>query len=269
VTEAATTTEPKKIVHFASSKERCWEIFRKHYPDYVGPDQRYRAAMDRVLRTDLPVLDAGCGRGMEYAKLLAPRAKGAIAFDYGRDRVAVERGERIIPVVGDLANLALADGCVGTIVTRSVLEHLEFPERVFSEFTRVLAPGGSIVAMAPNFYDYASIVSRLTPHSFHQWLVPKVVGNEEEDVFPTFYRANTRSKIRKLAQQNGLEVLRVETFCQYPVYLMFSPLLFRVGVAYEKWITRHESFAGLRGWLLTVLRKPDHAASAPKHGASK
>jgi SAM-dependent methyltransferase len=255
VTPAETAAQPK-VVHFARSKEKCWEIFRRHYPNYVGPDARYQRTIQGVLRSELPVLDAGCGRGMDYARLLAPHVKGAIAFDYGRERARLDGGAKVLPVCGDLAHLTLADACVGTIVTRSVLEHLEFPEKVFAEFRRVLAPGGHVVAMAPNFYDYASIVSRLTPHSFHTWLVPKVVGNEEEDVFPTFYRANTRGGLRRLAADAGLEVVSIETFCQYPVYLMFSPLLFRLGVAYEKWIERHESLAGLRGWILTVLRKP-------------
>ncbi len=259
MTDATTVTLQEKPVAFAAAKERCWRIFRRHYPDYVGPDQRYRAAIDRVLHSGAPVLDAGCGRGMEYARLLAPRAKGAIAFDYGRERTQLERGESVIPVVGDLAHLALADRSVGTIVTRSVLEHLEKPEEVFAEFARVLVPGGTIVAMAPNFWDYASQVSRWTPHAFHTWLVPRVVGNEEEDVFPTFYRANTRPRLRELASRSGLEVVSLETFCQYPVYLMFSSILFRIAVSYEKWISRHESLAGLRGWILVVMRKPGGA----------
>lgn len=248
-------------MHFAKAKERCWEIFRKHYPDYVGPDQRYQSAIDGALNLNYPVLDAGCGREMGYARMLAPRAKGAIAFDYGADRVRLRDDEKVIPVRGDLAHLALADASVGTIVTRSVLEHLEFPELVFKEFARVLAPGGSIVAMAPNFYDYASIVSRFTPHAFHTWLVPRVVGNTEEDVFPTFYRANTRGRLQQLAARSGLEIGGIETFCQYPVYLMFSPVLFRIGVSYEKFITRHESFAGLRGWILAVMHKPANPQS--------
>lgn len=249
-------TASNKTVHFAKSKERCWEIFRKHYPDYVGPDQRYMAAIESVLNKNHPLLDAGCGREMGFARLYAPKTRGAIAFDYGEDRVKIDAGERVIPVRGDLAHLAIASESVGTIVTRSVLEHLEYPELVFKEFERVLVPGGCIIAMAPNFYDYASIVSRFTPHSFHTWLVPKVVGNTEDDVFPTFYRANTRKTLKRIAGDSGLEVVRLETFCQYPVYLMFSPLLFRMGVSYEKFITRHESFAGLRGWILTILRKP-------------
>ncbi|HKD99803.1 MAG TPA: class I SAM-dependent methyltransferase [Planctomycetota bacterium] len=242
-------------IPFARSKERCWEIFRRSYPDYVAPDERYGRAIDAALRADLPVLDAGCGRRMEFARRLAPRAQGAVAFDYGRERAALA-GEKVLPVCGDLAKIALRDASVGTIVTRSVLEHLERPDEVFREFARVLAPGGAIVAMAPNLFDYASIVSRLTPHSFHEWLVPRVTGSAEEDVFPTFYRANTRGGLRRLAEDAGLRVERIETFCQYPVYLMFSPWLFRLGVAYEKLLSRHESLAGLRGWLLAVLRKP-------------
>lgn len=238
------------------SKERCWAIFRRHYPDYVTSDSRYTAAIESVLRPELPLLDAGCGRRMEFARLLAPRTRGSIAFDYGRERTSLSNGERVLPVCGDLAHLALRDASVGTIISRSVLEHLERPDLVFREFARVLAPGGAIVTMAPNLYDYASIASRLTPHSFHEWLVPKVTGSAEEDVFPTFYRANTRAKLRALAADSGLKVERIETFCQYPVYLMFSPVLFRLGVSYEKLIARHESLAGLRGWILTVLRKP-------------
>ena len=88
-----------------------------------------------------PDPDAGCGRTMEYARLLALRTRGAIALDYSRERAPLDAGAKILPIVGDLANISLANESVGTIVTRSVLEHLEHPESVFREFARVLAPG--------------------------------------------------------------------------------------------------------------------------------
>src|SRR5262249_10254631 len=48
VTEAAAAPAPTSIDR---AKERCWEIFRRHYPNYVTSDARYTAAIESVLRT--------------------------------------------------------------------------------------------------------------------------------------------------------------------------------------------------------------------------
>ena len=60
----------------------------------------------------------------------------------------------------------------------------------------------------------------------------------------------------RLAAGAGLRVESFEYLSQYPNYLMFNGLLFAIGTAYEKLISRFDSLCFLRGWILVTLRKP-------------
>jgi hypothetical protein len=77
----------------------------------------------------------------------------------------------------------------------------------------------------------------------------------EDDVFPTPYRANTMSSMRKLLRSAGMAEVNLQMLNHYPAYLMFSPVLFRLGVMYER-ITGLRMFQGLRGSILCVFEKP-------------
>jgi SAM-dependent methyltransferase len=163
---------------------------------------------------------------------------------------------------GDLGRLPFCSESFDVVVSRSVVEHLSDPAAVFREFFRILRPGGIVIMVTPNKYDYVSLIANLTPHWFHQRLVSRIFGVPEGDVFPTFYRANTPSAFRRTLRAAGFEEREFITINHYPAYLMFSPFLFRLGVVYER-ITSKRPFAGLRGTLLGVFEKrARHAESA-------
>lgn len=52
-----------------------------------------------------------------------------------------------------------------------------------------------------------------------------------------------------------LRPIKIQFFNQYPAYLMFWPLLFRVGILYERLTSKYEALAQLRGWILAVSQK--------------
>ncbi|MDX1978651.1 MAG: methyltransferase domain-containing protein, partial [Bryobacteraceae bacterium] len=151
--------------------------------------------------------------------------------------------------------LPFADASFDMIISRSVVEHLADPPRVFREFARVLRPGGKVVIITPNKYDYVSVLAALTPYRLHRSLVSRIFRVPEDDVFPTLYRANTLKSIRRAFAGAGFAVREIETINHYPAYLMFSPLLFRLGVLYER-LTSLALFRQLRGSLLGVFEKP-------------
>lgn len=140
-------------------------------------------------------------------------------------------------------------------MSRSVFEHLVDPDSVYREFSRVLKPGGRIVFLTANLWDYGTMVARLIPNRFHARIVKAVEGRPEEDTFPTAYKTNTRGDVDRLAANAGLAVEAFEYLNQYPNYLMFNGALFLLGVGYERLTSRFDCLRLLRGWILVTLRK--------------
>jgi len=83
-----------------------------------------------------------------------------------------------------------------------------------------------------------------------------VLGAPEDDAFPTFYRANTGADLRRIFSSAGFACESLRLLAHHPVYLSFSPLLYRLGIAYDKMTRRFASLAFLRGWILAHFRKP-------------
>ena len=158
------------------------------------------------------------------------------------------------------ARLPFPSGLFDVVISRSVVEHLEDPPRVFREFFRVLRPGGRVVIITPNRYDYVSLIAAVTPYWLHRVVVSRVFRVPEDDVFPTLYRANTLSALRRAMADAGLVERELDTINHYPAYLMFSPVLFRLGVVYER-LTSMRLLRSLRGSILGVFERPVHQPS--------
>lgn len=140
----------------------------------------------------------------------------------------------------------------------NVLEHLEDPVRTFAEVARVLKAGGRFIAKTPNAWHYMPLAARLTPHRFHRWF-NRLRGRPIADTFPTRYRANTRSALRRLAADCGMELERVDCVEGRPEYLRLSALTYPIGFAYERLVNATRMLEGLRILLIAELRKPFHS----------
>ena len=90
-----------------------------------------------------------------------------------------------------------------------VAEHLERPEAVIAELTRVLEDSGLLLIHTPNAAGYGVRLAQLTwqlmPRRVVHSLIRFLEHREAEDVFPTFYRANTRKRLYELASCVGME----------------------------------------------------------------
>lgn len=228
-------------------------LLRKFYANSPHPYQIYEQRVDHLLTSDAVLLDAGCGRTVPVLKKYLGRARRLIGVELV-DFTEVPAG--IDTYNADLCAIPLADASVDLIMSRSVFEHLTDPDSVYKEFARILRPGGAVVFLTANMWDYGTLVARLVPNRFHARIVRQVEGRMEEDTFPTAYRTNTRTDVDRLAASAGLHVESFEYLSQYPNYLMFNGGLFFLGVCYEKLISRFDSLRILRGWILVTLRKP-------------
>jgi SAM-dependent methyltransferase len=223
---------------------------------YFGADEHpYRtleAEITRRLRPQHTLLDAGCGRTAPVLRKYSGAAKRLIGIDLVEFTESIEGLELYR---GNVSTTGLPDRSVDLIYSRSVMEHVEDPDAVFTESHRILTDGGQWLFLTANKWDYASIAARLIPNRLHPAIVRRVEGRPEEDTFPTRYRVNDRGTIERLAQRHGFAVLNLAYLGQYPNYFLFSPFLFRIAAHYELWLRRHPSLHWLRGWILAVLQK--------------
>jgi ubiquinone/menaquinone biosynthesis C-methylase UbiE len=213
----------------------------------------YRELIAKYLTPGSRLLDAGCGRYLRFSRELAPAAR-VVGIDLERE-FDTNNSAPPFAVRGDIAALPFESNVFDMVISRSVVEHLMDPPAVFQEFYRVLRPGGHVVVITPNKYDYVSIIAALTPYRFHRFIVSRIFRVPEDDVFPTMYRANTISAMRRAMSSAGLAERQLETINHYPAYLMFSPVLFRLGVLYER-ITALPALQSLRGSIVSVFSKP-------------
>ncbi len=228
-------------------------LLRKYYANSSHPYRILEERIAALLTPDSVLLDAGCGRTVPVLRKYLGRAKRLIGVELV-SFTDVPPG--IETYNADLSSIPLPAASVDVILSRSVFEHLTDPESVYREFARLLRPGGAVVFLTANMWDYGTLAARLVPNRFHARIVKEVEGRAEEDTFPTAYRTNTRAAVDRLAADSGLRVESFEYLSQYPNYLMFNGALFFLGTCYEKLISRFDSLRFLRGWILVTLRKP-------------
>jgi len=212
------------------------------------------------LPTDGVFLDAGCGRNF----FLARQFRGKCRLALGVDLFPMGVREHGVPgVQSDLAALGVASGTVDVLATRSVAEHLPEPLDALREIARVLKPGGAAVMLCPNKWYYACAAGRLVPESLSGKILKLIFGKSAYDNFPTYYRANTRRAMRRLADRAGLELEAVQVTEHPPDYLKLSPFLYRLGVWFDQVTIRSKALHGLAVSFIFVLRKPGGSRSSP------
>jgi SAM-dependent methyltransferase len=238
-------------------RQKCDDLYERYYAGRKFHDSLYRQLIQQYLEPGARVLDAGCGRYLKFCREFSTVAH-VVGIDLER---TFQTDNRQAPhgVCGDLGALPFPSDCFDMVISRSVVEHLEDPPRVFREFFRVLRPGGKVVILTPNKYDYVSIIAAITPYRLHRFLVSRIFRVPEDDVFPTLYRANTLSAIRKAMTAAGLVERETDTINHYPAYLM----LFRLGVLYERLTSLH-MLRSLRSSILGVFERPIDARTVTR-----
>lgn len=121
-----------------------------------------------------PILDAGCGTGLNLRHLPV----GSTGVDINPRNVELLRtrlpGHHIVE--GDVEALPFADGSFGTILCTEVIEHIPDPAAALREFRRALRPGGVLIGSVParSMIWKLRFLSSTCPHSepFHNEYLP-------------------------------------------------------------------------------------------------
>jgi SAM-dependent methyltransferase len=176
---------------------------------------------------------------------------------FGVDLVdTLQPGPGIHGVRATVEELPFSERYFDVVYCQSLVEHVQRPDLMFKEVARVLRPGGLFLLLTPNRWDYVSLAASLVPNDYHPALVKSLTGRPEQDTFPTLYRANTTSRLRRLAEENSFSIRRLDLCRQHPHYLQSNGLLYVAGVAFEQCVQR--PIPWLRPWILGMFQlKPD------------
>lgn len=226
-------------------KKYLWakQYLDRHYPNFEDAETIFEKRVKALLRPDMAVLDAGCGKG-EFLDKLGPAVRQAVGIDLSKESVR-KAGHSV--ALGTLEALPFRDETFDLITCRWVVEHLEDPRKSLSELNRVLRSGGRVILLTSNANSYASVLSRLLPLGVKIKIMNRL-GRGESDTFPTYYRCNSARKIRAAASETRFTVEDL-VLVGSPFYLFYFKPLFRIAVLYEK-LT---DMAALRGGKIHII----------------
>lgn len=211
-------------------------------------------------------LDLGCGHRIlsewreKQEEELFKSCKMVVGLDF--DHSSLKRHRSIqLRVRGNIRQLPFANEEFDLVSANMVVEHLEHPEAQFKEIQRILKPGGQFLLHTPNFLGYQTILARLFPEWLKRRIIFLLEGRKAEDVFKTYYRANTERRITHIASATGFQIVRIRKIVTSAEFALILPL----AIVELLWIRilMMPPFGSLRSNLIAVLRKSEGCGSSP------
>jgi ubiquinone/menaquinone biosynthesis C-methylase UbiE len=236
-----------EAINLYKQKNPDWKIIEEFIVD-VGNS----IIVNKNITDEYVLLDAGCGRISPFESLYT-RATRVIGVDI--DKSSLDKNELIKEkYYADLVSIPLPDESVDIITCAWVAEHLEFPEKVFHEFSRILKKGGKILIVTPNKLNWIVWGYMFTPYFLHKMLVKKFYLRDETDTFRTFYRANTETKLRKLSENHEMKLEKCHKYPD-PSYMCINKFFFGIACFIEKRILSLPILKNGRIHLVAVVKK--------------
>jgi len=235
-----------------------WKLEKKIVPNLKYCQYFYEDVLFENVNKDTIWLDLGCGhqilpgwRSGEEKRLFA-KAKSVVGIDY--DFASLKKHENMsLKLRGDITSLPFRDNSFSLITSNMVIEHLKEPNVQFSEIFRILKPGGKFIFHTPNTLGYITVLARIIPNGVKDKLVYLLQGRKEEDVFPAYYRANSKKEITSLASQSGFIVESIRMLASSAQFVIIPPLVV-LELCFIRLLMSNR-FKMFRPYILTILRK--------------
>jgi len=231
-----------------------FRLQRGMLPALVWNQEVYGQRILRCLESGKRWLDFGCGKrllagGLEPLESALARTP-FVGLDLDPENLRGQLYTRRC-ILADGMHLPFKDASFDLITSNMVVEHLRDPRMAFAEFNRVLAPGGTILLHTPNLANYLvftnRVVSAMLPRRVHAGLVATSERRTGDEIYPAFYRANTRRTLRKLARPIGPVTVEFLPGPR-PFFHYFAPL-----AMVELMLTRLSQVAPFRRFGTTLL----------------
>lgn len=236
-------------------QKRYIDRYYRQLPGWKSRGSRWRELLRENVPRNTRVLEIGAGPSNVTSKCLSRISGHLVGLDIDPE---VKQNEWLDEVhVYDGQRFPFPDNHFDAVISDCVNEHVENPETHCKEVARVLVPNEKYIFRTPNLYHYASSVAYVTPHWFHMlvanWL--RNYPSSHHDPYPTYYRFNTRRRIRSLLSKSGFTVQVLEVKESDPIYGRAARILFYMFMAYERVVNSTPFLEDLRGIIDCVARK--------------
>jgi len=223
----------------------------KRFSNEYGPNKLvkdYLLLVKKHMNKDSVILDAGCGEGGVFSKSILNK-KGK-----RKSLIGIDLGNAKNPYVdkkyfGSLDKLPFKDNTFDIIVCEWVAEHLEKPQLVFNEFSRVLKKDGHLILFTPNVLNSLVFFSKIIPNKLKDIILKKFLNKEEDDLFPVYLRCNTVRKINQLSKKTELKREFINTYYN-PDYFIFSKLLHKSLIYFYLFLIKFRLFRFTKMYIL-------------------
>ena len=240
------------------SQALYWKLRPWLTPGLENSHLRYARTLQPLIATSRTWLDLGCGRyfvpeWVPFDPGVGPPGRSIVGADL--DAAALRAHPALdARLIASGQALPFRSDTFDLVTVNMVLEHVRDPQLLFAEVFRVLTPGGIFLAHTPNLSGYTTILANMAPASVRIRLARLLQGRQAEDVYPTFYRANSAERLQDLAASAGFEVGGVEHIDSSPLFANFPPLL--IPEMLLICILRTVRLNALRACLLAQFLKP-------------
>lgn len=152
--------------------------------------------------------------------------------------------------------MPFSDSTFDLVVSEYVWEHIENPDSVFREISRVLKPGGMLIVLTPTKWSYKGLGAWLLPFRFHIWMGNIRYGKgHDPDMYPTQYRCNSESAFRRFSGPYNLAMESCQYVTNGPTWFERFPIIFALFNAYHQALDRVSVLARFRCAMIMQLRK--------------
>lgn len=155
------------------------------------------------------VMDAGCGGAM---RVTLPAGAVLNGIDISPESAARNNGLFNI-VIGDVQTYPLPRAAYDIVICWELLEHVPRPLAALSNLIAATKPGGFIILAFPNRASLKGLVTRLSPHQLHVWLLrhfwgQKNAGRPGYAPFPTYLSPDIDPRVlERFLQSERVEVM--------------------------------------------------------------
>ena len=244
--------------YFTIIQQQCWDLIDAKYPEtktkYALSLELVKKAITEIkTKQKITVLDAGCGHKSGINFCSDPN----ITF-IGTDFVLNDLKNNSDIDCGFTCNLEkipLKDNSIDIIFCNMVLEHIADPKSFFEKIEKILTSGGYFIFSTPGIYNIAVFPNRMIPDVVSKKLSAALTKTNEDDVFPTSYKANSIGQIKKLFKNTMMEEVDLIMYQPPPYAFVFSTIVCRLVIYYYHLINKYDCLKFLRGVIIARYKK--------------